>query len=508
MALVPTYSSLYTKDQVPPLSKSMKLKGRSIADDCSARQKKSKYFCSFYGNRRNDVLHHTTFQNKGKTRQGADVFSTVCQRTSMAFQVTGLHVLCTLRDEENEMSSSLKNKLHTDKHPMTMYASESSSIGRQLEALDSYFGKLRNNSHKQQPSFISSGDSETMPISENELQPSSNIPSKTTDIEAQKGLASLEIYHSKLKAIKSHKTILTTKEMNLMRSEQHVNRDYGSSEEKMVENYVQFEKMDDEPNPKFSQGVQPQEETSDLYLICVLASMNIGVFLFEKASPVKTSDVELLTLPSLYGAKINQLILDGEWWRLVTPMFLHSGIFHVALGFWVLLSFAPQVCKGYGSFTFFLIYLLGGISGNMTSYIHTPEPTVGGTGPIFAIIGAWLIYQFQNKEAIEKEVSESMFRKAVIATALSFVLSNFGPIDNWSHLGAACVGIAYGFLTCPTLQLDNLPSKTDKKNGFALVRHYADPCKSIVTFAVFIVILSSLLLFVEPQVDTLENSFM
>lgn len=57
----------------------------------------------------------------------------------------------------------------------------------------------------------------------------------------------------------------------------------------------------------------------------------------------------------------------------------HSGIFHVALGCWVLLTFGPQVCRGYGSFTFFLIYILGGISGNLTSFLHTPDLTVGGT---------------------------------------------------------------------------------------------------------------------------------
>ncbi|CAB4298743.1 unnamed protein product [Prunus armeniaca] len=69
-------------------------------------------------------------------------------------------------------------------------------------------------------------------------------------------------------------------------------------------------------------------------------------------------------------------------------------------------------------------------SGNLISFLHTPEPTVGGTGPIFAMMGAWLTYQVQNKDIISKEVSEGMFRKAVITTLLSFTLSCFGPIDD------------------------------------------------------------------------------
>jgi len=52
-------------------------------------------------------------------------------------------------------------------------------------------------------------------------------------------------------------------------------------------------------------------------------------------------------------------------------------------------------------------------------------------GPVFAVIGAWLIYQIQNKNVDGKEFLETMFQKAVVATTLSCVLSNFGPIDNW-----------------------------------------------------------------------------
>lgn len=71
-----------------------------------------------------------------------------------------------------------------------------------------------------------------------------------------------------------------------------------------------------------SSPLYDEKESGHLYLISTLLSVNIAVFLFEIASPVKNSDYNLFSLPLKYGAKINNLILGGEWWRLVTPMFL------------------------------------------------------------------------------------------------------------------------------------------------------------------------------------------
>lgn len=180
----------------------------------------------------------------------------------------------------------------------------------------------------------------------------------------------------------------------------------------------------------------------------------------------------------------------------------------MVLGSWSLLTFGPEVCRGYGSITFFLIYVLGGISGNLTSFLHTPEPTVGGTGPVFAIIGAWLIYQNQNKDVISKDDFDRMFQKAVITTGVSFILSHFGPIDDWTHLGAVLTGIVYGFFTCASLQLDDASSRSGQDEGIALVKRRADPCKSLIIFTISILFLSSLLFFAEPPLETvvLEDS--
>ncbi|XP_021657552.2 RHOMBOID-like protein 9, chloroplastic isoform X2 [Hevea brasiliensis] len=356
------------------------------------------------------------------------------------------------------------------------HTSKASINEKQLGLLDSYFGKLQGNANK--PSSDSSD--ETIELLDESRQ-----------INTKEELESLNSYLGKL-----------NKENPAAKSFS-VHEDSRRGYEEKPKNFMKLRKKDVNSGSGRSQTLQQNDETSDLYLISILASINIAVFLFEIASPVRNSEFELFSLPLLYGAKINDLILVGEWWRLVTPMFLHSGVFHVALGCWSLLTFGPQVCRGYGSFTFFLIYMLGGISGNLTSFLHTPEPTVGGTGPIFAIIGAWLVYQVQNKGVIAKDVSESLFHKAIITTGLSFILSHFGPIDDWTHLGAALTGIIYGFFTCPTLQLDNASSRTGQDEGVAFVRGYANPCKSLILFAVFILFLGSLLFFVEPPLDTL-----
>lgn len=182
----------------------------------------------------------------------------------------------------------------------------------------------------------------------------------------------------------------------------------------------------------------------------------------------------------------------------------------MALSCWALLSFGPHVCRGYGSFTFLLIYILGGVSGNLTSFLHTPDPTVGGTGPVFAIIGAWLTYQIQNRDVDDKETTEAMFHKAIVFTAASFILSHFCPIDDWSHFGAAITGMAYGFFTSPSVELKDASSSSSgrggQEEGLKLVRQYGDSCRSAFVFTIFIIVLSSFLFFMEPPLNALASA--
>ncbi|CAN6237732.1 unnamed protein product [Urochloa humidicola] len=323
--------------------------------------------------------------------------------------------------------------------------------GSQLRALESYFSKLnptqqlwslsRKNKHKNGP--LSSTEVDATMADDN---PDSNLKNRVD---------SLLVKFSRGKT--GTKSYLNTS----------------------IEDYKEYLIFDE----KSFLDINSDDQMSGFCLTNLLAGINIAVLLFEIASPVKNSENEYLSLPLLYGAKINNLILSGEWWRLLTPMCLHSGFLHVALGCWVLLTFGPRVCRAYGQVAFFLIYILGGICGNVTSFVHTTDITVCGTGPVFSLIGAWLVYQSQNKQVIDKDVSESMFSQAVTAAALSFLLSIFGGIDNWAHLGATISGLFFGYLTCPSMELDNA-AKNGQKEAVALVTRQANPCKSAGAFII------------------------
>ncbi|XP_047964385.1 RHOMBOID-like protein 9, chloroplastic isoform X2 [Salvia hispanica] len=379
------------------------------------------------------------------------------------------------RKQEGLLCPSITRSHRMEKYCIVTKATSSSV--EHLSSLNSFLEKLHD--YTKQPS---SRDSKEMSESFGEID----------DVKADNGLRSLENYLVKIKEVESE-TIFNkdTKES----VDSSAGKDLGMVGEMSFKNYKGLTLANIEGKEKSC------IDASDFYLIGVLVSINIAVFLFEIATPVKSSTFELFSLPTVYGAKINNLILQGEWWRLVTPIFLHSGIIHIAVGSRALFTFGLEVCRKYGSFTFLLLYALGGISGNLFSFLHTPEASVGGTEPVFAIIGAWLIYQFQSKDEISGDAYERMFRNAIITTACICVLSNFGPIDDWAHFGTAFVGISYGFVTSPIVQVKDASTEASQHERITFVRRYSDPRKSLLYFSLFVLLLSCLPLVFEPPVD-------
>ena len=74
-----------------------------------------------------------------------------------------------------------------------------------------------------------------------------------------------------------------------------------------------------------------------------------------------------------FGAKVNQLIGQGEWWRLFTPMFIHIGLQHIVLNMVTLYFIGLQIEAVFGKWRFVILYLISGLGGNIASFVFSPR---------------------------------------------------------------------------------------------------------------------------------------
>ena len=92
-----------------------------------------------------------------------------------------------------------------------------------------------------------------------------------------------------------------------------------------------------------------------------------------------------------FGAKINHLIVQGQYWRLFTAMFLHIGIMHLFFNSYALYVYGSVVEKLFGRIRFVLIYTIAGLTGSLLSFLLSRNPAVGASGAIFGLMDRFVL---------------------------------------------------------------------------------------------------------------------
>jgi rhomboid protease GluP len=141
-----------------------------------------------------------------------------------------------------------------------------------------------------------------------------------------------------------------------------------------------------------------------------------------------------------FGAKVNILIQQGQWWRLIMPIFLHSGLMHIAVNSVTLYFIGMQIESLFGHWRFTLIYLLSGIVGNIASFVFNTGISVGASTALFGLFGAFfmLVEAFRQNTAIR-----AMGQQFALFIVLNLAFDLFNPgIDLAGHVG----GLLGGFL--------------------------------------------------------------
>ncbi len=157
-----------------------------------------------------------------------------------------------------------------------------------------------------------------------------------------------------------------------------------------------------------------------------------------------------------YGLKINQNILAGEYWRLITPIFFHANILHFFFNMYALYNIGLLIERPLGYARFLMIYFFSGIAGGMLSFLLNPSPSLGASGAIFGLIGALAVFLFRHRRILGP-AGRSMLGNVVFIIVLNLAISVYSPdIDLWGHVGGLTAGLAMGWLLGPewTLEVD------------------------------------------------------
>ena len=127
----------------------------------------------------------------------------------------------------------------------------------------------------------------------------------------------------------------------------------------------------------------------------VIIALNVLIWLASMALDRIAGPNLLLGL----GAKHNGRILQGQAWRMVTPVFLHLDGIHLAFNMYAIYMIGPQIERYFGHARFLSIYLLSGVYGVLFSFVLNPNPSAGASGAIFGLVGTQAVFIYRYRQA-------------------------------------------------------------------------------------------------------------
>jgi rhomboid protease GluP len=171
----------------------------------------------------------------------------------------------------------------------------------------------------------------------------------------------------------------------------------------------------------------------------ILIALNIAFYVYTSAvgGDFMNTDIHLIVQ---YGQVNSLVIYSGYYYQLLTSMFVHANIAHLAGNMLFLLIFGLRGEEMFSLPEYLLVYFLGGLTGNLLSLVLLPldVPSVGASGAIFAMFGACTIYA-------RRSVRQSIIGALIYAFFLLLLSSGIG-VNNFAHIGGLVTGLLIGYI--------------------------------------------------------------
>jgi rhomboid protease GluP len=202
--------------------------------------------------------------------------------------------------------------------------------------------------------------------------------------------------------------------------------------------------------------------------------INCAVFVVMVLSGVSIGAPTVDQLMRFGADNAGNVLVYGEWWRIVTAMFVHVGILHLATNMWCLWNLALLAEPLMGSAGLIAVYILTGAAGNLLStmvnwilYHYAPPGTgfpagAGASGAVFGIAGALIILLKSNRLPVPPMELKRLRRSVIYFAVLNLVLGlsiSFGTtvigsgihIDNMAHVGGFTCGLLFALPMVPRI---------------------------------------------------------
>ena len=203
---------------------------------------------------------------------------------------------------------------------------------------------------------------------------------------------------------------------------------------------------DDAPQPVIA-APWVRRSQSSITLTHVLFGANLAVFLAMALAGGSVMDFDGRVMIH-FGANFGPLTLSGDWWRLLTYMFLHGGLMHIAFNMWCLWDLGALCESLYGRWTYAAIYLTTGIAAGLASVGWNPGTlSVGASGAIFGLAGALIASFYLGEFTLPRVAIQGTLRSLLFFVGFNVLFGTLSPgIDNAAHGGGLVSGLILGAL--------------------------------------------------------------